>query len=112
MIYRNLVENGLAELADPAYQDRVWTGRAPGEMSSFTECIATLFDDSGLGLALDDGGVFGPRIDAQLHSLAALAHAIGTDRPMEQLATDPRFAECRQIAGDVLAGLSAGSDCG
>ncbi|WP_152364964.1 hypothetical protein [Microlunatus speluncae] len=107
MPYTDLVMDALAELADPAYQERVWTGRSPGEMSSFVECLEFLFDDSGLAVALDRGAVFGPEIDAQLRTLAELARQIGRDtEPFERLAADPRFIECRRIAGAVHARLS------
>jgi len=39
---------GLEELADIEDQERVWTGKAPGEMSSFAEALTTTFDSSGL----------------------------------------------------------------
>lgn len=51
-VYRDRVIDALNELADRDYQERVWSGLDPRLMSSLTECIEELFDDSGLVKAL------------------------------------------------------------
>jgi hypothetical protein len=48
-VLADAVRSALAELSDGEYQARIWTGQDPrGETSSFVECVARLYDDSGL----------------------------------------------------------------
>jgi hypothetical protein len=56
-------------LADEAYQRQLWLAAGGPEVSSFTECISRLWDDSGLSDALDrPQGVYTPEIDDQLRA--------------------------------------------
>jgi hypothetical protein len=82
------VRSALRELSDARYQSRVWTGKDPGgAMSSLDECVAELFDDSGLDSALDAGQiVFNPKIDQQLKALGDLLVKLAdTTDPLELL---------------------------
>lgn len=105
--YRNLIVEALIELADGSYQERIWTGAEPAEMSSFSECIERLFDDSGLTLALSRGNVFGPEVDAQLRTLGELADSVDALQPVGQLLQDPKLAECRRLSREILRRLPA-----
>ena len=51
----DLVIDGLQELAGPALRARLWLATGDGEVSSLEECKSRLFDDSGLGSALEKG---------------------------------------------------------
>ena len=85
MIYvRNLIE-GLQELSDERFQERVWPASGWPESSSFEELVAQIFDDTGLSDALDSGKC-PPELDSQAFSaLKDLGRAISTVRsvPLE-----------------------------
>lgn len=102
------VLSALRELADLEYQRRVWTGRdRHGAMSSFEECVATLLDDSGLGLGLEARGpVFDARIDAELQSLRLALARIDTQRSPDALVADPEMSRIRDQAAAVLRELT------
>lgn len=102
------VLSALRELADLEYQRRVWTGRdRHGEVSSFEECVASLFDDSGLSCALDaHGPVFGARIDAELQSLRRALARIDAHRRADAVVADPEMVHVRHQAAAVLRELS------
>src|SRR4051812_23244282 len=91
------VRSALEELSDADYQRRVWTGRDPrGEMASFEECVAELFDDSSLNLRFEKGEVvFTPDIDRRLLSLGNLLAEIDTDRQPHALVEDPTMERVR-----------------
>ncbi len=99
--------DALAELADLAYQERVWSGRDPHAMSSLVECEEALFDDSGLARALERGGAFGRSIDAKLRQLGALLDEVDATQPVSSLLCDGVLAECRALAADVLRDLAS-----
>jgi hypothetical protein len=105
------VRSGLDELSDLDYQSRVWTGREPaGEMSSFEESVATLFDDSGLGWALDkDEPVFGQQIDAELRELRAALVKIDSRRSPDDVIDDPRMPVVREQAAAILRAIEDSS---
>ena len=51
------VRDGLSALSDKAHQRNVWMRlHDGGQMDSFEEAVCRVFDDSGLGDALDKGG--------------------------------------------------------
>ena len=78
-VLTSLVGEALEELSDDTYQARVWTGATTGVVSSLEECLAQLFDDSGLGDALDrKQPVFGRAIDDRLNALSNVVGGIET----------------------------------
>jgi hypothetical protein len=103
------VRAALRELSDGDYQSRAWTGRdARGEMSSLDEAVCGLYDDSGLGDALERGEeVFGSAIDADLRSLGNLLSRI--DGALDPSATiaDPKMRAVREQAAAILRALEA-----
>lgn len=101
-VYRSLVVDALTELADPEYQERVWTGRDPYAMSSLTECVEELFDDSGLAHALERGSVFGSSIDRKLLLLGARLDAVDPTLPIPELLRDEALLQSRDLAADIL----------
>ncbi|MFC7620896.1 hypothetical protein [Microlunatus sp. GCM10028923] len=104
-IYEEKIVGALRELGDRAYQARVWTGEALPDLSSFVECVETLFDDSGLGSALEAGKVFGDHIDAQLRVLSEVIDRIESDEPYEVLAADANFDRATRLAVTILEAL-------
>lgn len=111
-VYEDKIVAALRELADREYQARVWTGRALPEMSSFVECVEALFDDSGLGSALEEGDAFGDSIDAQLRVLSEVVDRIEIDEPYEVLAADAHFDQATQLAVEILEDLSGRESAG
>ncbi len=120
MINRDLVLDGLVELADSNYQERVWTGPESNEMASFATCTKKLFTDSGLSGELGPswffgrGRPFGPivfsrKIDMAFRMLRMITTNIG-DKPTDQLMTDPRFLGCRNAATWILEQISDQED--
>lgn len=104
-VYQRLVMEALNELADRAYQERVWSGSDPRLMSSLTECAEQLFDDSGLALALDRGPVFGSSIDEKLRLLGSWLSAIDATQPASDLLRDESLSRSRGLATEILDDL-------
>ena len=57
MINKANRSEGLRELADQQFQEHVWSGQVPGQMSSVPELVCEVFDDTGLSDALESGGL-------------------------------------------------------
>ncbi|MGL4745927.1 MAG: hypothetical protein ACRCXL_16275 [Dermatophilaceae bacterium] len=104
-MYRSLVMDALNELADRAYQERVWSGLDPHLMSSLTECTEELFDDSGLAQALDRGSVFGQSIDEKLLRLGDWLSAVDATQPILELLRDESLVRSRALATEILDDL-------
>jgi hypothetical protein len=108
------VEEALLELADEDSQRRLWTSTGAGgaDVSSFEECMACLFDDSGLADALERGLVYGAETDAFLRKLARLSKRMDTRRRPEELIADPLMTTMRLLAREtrlrVLASATSG----
>lgn len=101
-----LVEDALRELADESYQRELWLAATGPEVSSFIECHSRLFDDSGLGLALDAPGVvYDSDIDERLRDLARILAGIDDSRPPEAILGDPQLGRARAIASALLEEL-------
>lgn len=93
------------EPADEREQRRLWLsdGSHGREVSSFEECICHLFDDSGLGDALDGPGLVYTRpIDDRLTLLRLALHRIDSGRAPDALLTDPALHEVRAWAAELL----------
>jgi len=94
----------LKELSDYDFQNRVWLASTGPEISSFTEAVSGLFDDSGLGDALEKcTQVFSSDIDLLFRTLDKELHDINERRPPEAIITDPRMARVRTISASLLA---------
>jgi hypothetical protein len=99
----------LHQLADDEFQRRVWLASSGPEVSSFAEAVSGLFDDTGLGDALENEqhfSVFTPQIDDNLRQLGHLV--IKVAQPFRSMAPaalieDARMREIRSIASRVLA---------
>jgi hypothetical protein len=96
------VEDALRELSDQDEQERLWLAHDSHEISSLDECVSRLFDDSGLGDALDRGAVCSPDIDAALRDLRQTLGKINRDRPVRALLADPDLTRARESAQALL----------
>lgn len=102
-LIKPLVVTSLKELADCGFQRRVWLASAGPEVSSFVEATCGLFDDSGLGNALDaDALVFSPHVDSLFLELREELSKIDHNRAPETIINDPRMDRVRAIAAELL----------
>jgi len=107
-VSRHLVRDALRELADEAYQRRLWTEPQGPEVGSLTEAICRLFDDSGLGDALDNGQeIFGPPVDSLLVGLGDLLDGIDVQQQPRAILDDPFMVDVRRLAGGLLGQIEA-----
>lgn len=107
MIYKENVIEALAELADEAVQRRRWVTSGGTEVSSFTEAMCQLFDDSGLGDALGKGTpVFSKEIDRKLKDLEKMMGKIDEFLPARSLIRDSPFIRVRDLAGLILTEIN------
>lgn len=90
--------DGLDELSDADFQERVWTGRSETQTSSFDECVERIFGDSGLDLALARGTVVDPSTDERLRE-------VDEHQPVERLLRTPELLRCRSLAASILCAL-------
>jgi hypothetical protein len=104
----DLVEHSLRELADEAVQSRRWLANSGPEVSSLTECRCELWDDSGLGDALDEGEVvYSPEIDRGLRDLRDVLRRVDDRRPPTEVVVDPHLVPVRGLARQLLVDLRA-----
>jgi hypothetical protein len=108
----DLVESALRELADATHQRELWLASGGPEVSSFTECISRLWDDSGLGDALERPRVvYSPEIDRRLRELRVVLTGIDDSRSPEEILKDPELDRARSMASALLEALRRfGSD--
>lgn len=80
------VREGLEELADANFQKTAWRGLDPGIVASFVECVATIFDDSGLADEFDEarGVVFSISLDSTLRQLRAAVQMVSQDQEIDE----------------------------
>lgn len=79
------IREALQEFADEELQRRRWTATG-SEVSSLTEAISMLYDDSALVLELEAGReVYRPDIDQMLSDLLVLLKKIDQRRPAEEI---------------------------
>jgi hypothetical protein len=108
MTNKDMVIDALRELADEAYQQRVWCGDGGQEMSSFVEAICGLFDDSGLSDALENSvrePVFSFLIDENLKKLRIAISTIEQSAAPADLIRDPKMQRVRGLAKSILQAL-------
>jgi hypothetical protein len=102
-VYEEMVRYALSELADEDHQRQLWTSLTPSGQSSLEECWERLFDDSGLGDALDQQAeVFGEQPDQCLRELdAALRQVSATESADDVIASD-EMVLVRSLASKTL----------
>jgi hypothetical protein len=103
IVYKQKVFDSLQELRDEKYQRRAWLSSSGPEISSFVEAICGLFDDSGLGDALDkEEVVFTGEIDRLLRELRQAVQATDQALPPAQLIIDKKMVAIRELATMLL----------
>jgi hypothetical protein len=107
VVIQDLVDDALRELADEALQMALWTASTGPEVSSFEECVCTLFDDSGLGDELERGAVvYSSDLDQQLANLRRVLARVDGRRPPDAVLRDPSVARARSLAASILTDLN------
>ncbi len=110
MVYRDNIIDALRYLADADYQRRAWLASSGPIVSSFSEDVCQLFDDTGLGDALDRGEtVFNDTIDDKLRVFNELVRKVDYSRPPAELLESEDIANLRQFASSLLSEILATS---
>lgn len=105
-VVHELVEDALGELADERCQRRVWLAADGPVVSSLTECVSRLFDDSGLASALEGASpVYGRLIDEALRDLGRMLDSLDDGRAPEAVLDDPQLGRARHAAAALLVQL-------
>jgi hypothetical protein len=101
-----MVIDCLKELADSDFQKSVWLASSGPEISSFTEAICGLFNDSGLCLALEkEHTLFTEEIDALLRELEAAVGEVNEFQPRAELIDSPQMHRVRGLATKALSAI-------
>lgn len=104
MVSRIAITDCLKCLADEDYQRKAWLSASGPIVSSFTEDISQLFDDTGLAQALNDGCVvFGTDIDHGLSALAQVVNRIDQSEAPQILLDSEEIANVRRMSLSLLS---------
>ena len=109
MIDKEKVIAGLRELSDEGFQRRVWLASSGPEISSFSEAICQLFDDTGLDGALENTEHptgFREEVNVSLRKLSQLVgRAAQTFRSLPPTAVieHPQMRVIRSTAASILS---------
>ena len=107
-VLHDRVRECLGEFARIEEQRRTWlrTGADGSETSSFVDCHCGLFEDSGLGLALDRGECPFPRpVMEKLRKLDQLLKSIDWEQDEEAIISSPGMVSVRSLASEILREL-------
>jgi hypothetical protein len=107
-VVMHLVREALAELADENYQREVWLASHGPRVGSVLEASERLFDDSGLGDALNrpDALVFDGPTDAGLRRLQRMVQGvIEIDGTVFDVLASRDLREVRELAAQMLFSL-------
>lgn len=106
-VYGEMVRDALGELADAEYQRQLWSSLTPSGQSSLEECWERLFDDSGLGAALDgQAEVFGDQPDQCLRELDAALRLVPANGSADDVIASDEMVLVRSLANRALGLLS------
>lgn len=101
----------LRHLADLDFQWRVWVRGEGPELSSFTELVCQLFDDTTLGDELESGAArdtFGEAAHAKLVHLHDLIHQMPAGRDAASLLRHRRWQDVVEVAAEAAALVEEG----
>lgn len=105
MLNKNLLLENLHELASREVQVRLWLKGNEKEMSTYTEAICGVFDDAGLGEAIDTGFLqksFSPAVLQSCIFLRSAVKEIGEDLHPLEVIEHSRMPVVRRIACELL----------
>lgn len=102
-VYKKGVIEDLQDLASYNFQKTAWLASSGPIVSSFSEDYCKLFDDTGLGDALDAGQiVFNNMTDRVLRDLDATLRKINANRSPQEILDDPLMQVVREKAAEAL----------
>lgn len=102
-VYEEMVRDALNELADEEHQRRLWTSLTPSGQSSLEECWERLFDNSGLGAALDSRTqVFGEQPDQCLRELDEALRQVPATASADDVIASDEMVLVRSLAKSTL----------
>lgn len=104
------IKNALREISDVNLQNERWLadGSSKTEMSSFTEAVCGLFDDSGLSTIPEGKPTgFGEEFDLNLYELEKMINKIDTTKGPLHTIRDPLMNEVRSLASKLLLLIDA-----
>ena len=109
-IYKDNIIKALEALSNQKYQEIAWFDNDQGLSFSFLEIILTLFDDSTLSDALNDGEIiFGKNADDNLRNLEEQINKIDENISAETLINFPQMEIVRQQARKTLNLIKKGN---
>ena len=101
-VNNTMVVDCLRDLSDPDFQNRVWIRGEGPEVSSFVETVCELFDDSGLGTALEKGTcVYDEDIDSKLNKLSEMLDDIDTQEDIKRVVTSKKWTRIIKLSGEL-----------
>lgn len=107
-VIHHRIRECLDELSRIEEQRRLWLriGTDGSEFSTPVECCCTLFDSSGLGLALDRGeSPYPPAIMEKFRKLDQLLKSVDMDQDEEDVMNSPAMVPVRSLAAEILREL-------
>lgn len=106
MINVEQLRSALMDLSDAEFQRRAWLASDGPVVSSFSEDISQVFDDTGLSRALD-AGTCPPELEERaftaLQQLSVAVRRVDQAAKPERLLQDPMVKEVRELAAHALA---------
>ena len=105
MVYRQGLLEALRELSSREAQEALWLRGDPENISSFTEAICRVFDDSGLTRALESGRLQAVVSEELLQKLVQLHDSIRLIPEASSPTTileHPGMESVRALAGELL----------
>jgi hypothetical protein len=109
MINMTPLLEGLRQLANKEHQQALWLDGENKQMSSFTEAMSYVFDDSGFTRAEQSGHLqanFSPEVCSKLTELRRLMHQIPEMTDPEKIIEHPNMAKIGPLAAELLNVLS------
>lgn len=101
---RDAVLQCLRELADRDFQERVWLRGQGNEVSTPSELVSQLYDDTGLGDLLDDSKIaITPQADRLLAELRRVLHQFDLYSGAEALLAEPEWLRVHELATQVMS---------
>lgn len=98
----------LRDLSDRDFQQRVWVRGEGAEVSSLIETLCELFDDSGLGMALEQGTcVYDTVTDCGLRELGECMGRISRREGLARILESREWMRIVQLAAELRTRVSS-----
>ena len=110
MINKTHLFEGLRQLASKKLQHELWMDGKDNQMSSFTEAICYVFDDSGVARALESGCLqsdVSTVLCSKLEELRRLIHQVPENVNPNEIIEHPKMEKIRPLAAELLDLFSA-----